>query len=353
MMIAMGRAEEDDRWAAVAGRDRTRDGSFVFAVTTTGIYCRPSCPARRPRPEHVRFFTRPADAEAAGFRACRRCRPRAERDPRSAWIERVCRRIEERRGEGVRLAELSTAAGVSPYHLQRTFKHAVGVTPRQYAETVRAAALKAQLKGGRPVTEATYEAGYGSASRVYEKAPAQLGMTPGTYGRGGKGMRIAYGIAQSSLGRVLVAATERGISAIYLGDEDEALETALHEEYPAAETRRYDPALGPWLESALKIVDGSRTKPDLPLDVQATAFQWRVWQALRDIPRGETRTYGEIARAIGQPTASRAVARACATNRLSVVIPCHRVIAGDGSLAGYRWGVERKKRLLEREGARP
>ena len=349
----MGRIEDDERWTSVLARDHARDGAFVFAVTTTGIYCRPSCPARRPRPENVRFFARPDDAEAAGFRACRRCRPRAARDPRSAWIERVCRRIEERKGERIGLAELSAAAGVSPYHLQRTFKRALGVSPRQYAETLRAASFKARLKGGRPVTEATYEAGYGSPSRVYEKAHAHLGMTPGTYGRGGKGMRIAYGIARSSLGRVLVAATERGLSAIYLGDEDGALEAALREEYPAAETRRYDPALGPWLASVLEIVEGGRAKPDLPIDVQATAFQWRVWQALRAIPRGETRTYGEIARAIGAPTASRAVARACATNRVSVVIPCHRVIASDGSLAGYRWGVERKKRLLEREGARP
>src|SRR5512134_1499123 len=245
-MIAVGRVEDDDRWTSVLTRDRGRDGTFVFAVATTGIYCRPSCPARRPRRENVRFFTRPDDAEAAGFRACRRCRPRAARDPRSAWIERVCRRIEERNGERVRLAELSAAAGVSPYHLQRTFKRALGVSPRQYAETLRAASLKAQLKGGRPVTEATYEAGYGSPSRVYEKAHAQMGMTPGAYGRGGKGMRIAYGIARCSLGRVLVAATERGISAVYLGDDDAALEAALHEEYPAAETRRYDPALGPW-----------------------------------------------------------------------------------------------------------
>ena len=352
-MNALRRIEDDERWASVLLRDAGRDGAFVFAVKTTGIYCRPSCPARRPRPENVRFFARADEAEAAGFRACRRCRPRAARDPKAAWIERVCRRIEERKGEPVRLAELSAAAGVSTYHLQRTFKRALGVTPRQYAETLRASALKAQLKGGRPVTEATYEAGYGSMSRVYEKADTQLGMTPGTYGRGGKGMRIAYGIAQSSLGRVLIAATERGISAIYLGDEDEALEATLREEYPAAETRRYDPALGPWLASVLRIVDGGQPKTDLPLDVQATAFQWRVWQALRQIPRGETRTYGEIARAIGEPTASRAVARACATNRVSVVIPCHRVIASDGSLAGYRWGMERKKALLERESARP
>ncbi len=246
-MIAMGRMEDDSRWPAVLKRDATRDGSFVFAVTTTGIYCRPSCPARRPRPENVRFFGQPKEAEAAGFRACRRCRPGTLHDPRSAWIARVCRLIEERAGERIRLADLSDAAGVSSFHLQRMFKRALGVSPRQYAESLKARALKARLKGGSPVAEATYEAGYGSSSRVYEKAGRQLGMTPATYGRGGKGMRIAYGLAQSSLGRVLVAATERGISAVYLGDDDKALEKALHEEYPAAETRRYDAALGPWL----------------------------------------------------------------------------------------------------------
>jgi AraC family transcriptional regulator of adaptative response/methylated-DNA-[protein]-cysteine methyltransferase len=350
-MIAVRRMEDDSRWPAVLKRDATRDGSFVFAVTTTGIYCRPSCPARRPRPENVRFFSLPKEAEAAGFRACRRCRPASARDPKSAWIERVCRLIEERAGERVRLADLSDAAGVSSFHLQRTFKRALGVSPRQYAESLKAKALKTRLKGGSPVAEATYEAGYGSSSRVYEKSDRQLGMTPATYGRGGKGMRIAYGLGKSSLGRVLIAATERGISAVYLGDDDKALEAALHEEYPAAETRRYDAALGPWLASVLKIVEGEKPAGDLPLDVQATAFQWRVWQALREIPSGETRSYGDVARAIGEPTAARAVARACATNRVSVVIPCHRVVSSDGSTSGYRWGVERKKALLEREGA--
>ena len=349
----MRRIDEDDRWTAVLARDAGKDGSFVFAVETTGVYCRPSCPARRPRPENVRFFGQPREAEAAGFRACRRCRPASARDPRAAWIERVCRRIEGRRGEPVRLAELSAVAGVSPYHLQRTFKSALGVTPRQYAETLRASKFKAQLKGGRPVSTATYEAGYGSGSRVYEKADRQLGMTPATYGRGGQGMRIAYGLAQSSLGRVLIAATERGISAVYLGDDDAALEKALLAEYPAAETRRYDAALGPWLASVLKVVEGGRATADLPLDVLATAFQWRVWQALREIPLGETRSYGEVARAIGEPGAARAVARACATNRVSVVIPCHRVVASDGSPSGYRWGAMRKKALLERERVRP
>jgi AraC family transcriptional regulator, regulatory protein of adaptative response / methylated-DNA-[protein]-cysteine methyltransferase len=351
-MIAIERMEQDSRWPAVLKRDATRDGSFVFAVTTTGIYCRPSCPARRPRPENVRFFGLPGEAEAAGFRACRRCHPSSAHDPKSAWIARVCRLIEERAGGRIRLADLSDAAGVSSFHLQRTFKRALGVSPRQYAESLKASALKAHLKGGRPVAEATYEAGYGSSSRVYEKADRQLGMTPATYGRGGKGMRIAYGLAQSSLGRVLVAATERGISAVYLGDDDRALVRALHEEYPAAETRRYDEALGPWLASVLKVVEGKKPAADLPLDVLATAFQWRVWQALREIPSGETRSYGEVAAAIGEPTAARAVARACATNRVSVVIPCHRVVAGDGSTSGYRWGVHRKRALLEREAVR-
>jgi AraC family transcriptional regulator, regulatory protein of adaptative response / methylated-DNA-[protein]-cysteine methyltransferase len=345
--------EDDSRWPAVLKRDATRDGSFVFAVITTGIYCRPSCPARRPRPENVRFFSLPKEAEAAGFRACRRCRPAAARDPKSAWIERVCRLIEERAGERVRLADLSDAAGVSSFHLQRMFKRALGVSPRQYAESLKAKALKTRLKGGSPVAEATYEAGYGSSSRVYEKSDRQLGMTPATYGRGGRGMRIAYGLAQSSLGRVLIAATERGLSAVYLGDDDEALEAALHEEYPAAETRRYDSALGPWLASVLKIVEGEKPAGDLPLDVQATAFQWRVWEALREIPSGETRSYGDVARAIGEPTAARAVARACATNRVSVVIPCHRVVSSDGSTSGYRWGVARKQALLKREGVQP
>jgi AraC family transcriptional regulator of adaptative response/methylated-DNA-[protein]-cysteine methyltransferase len=348
-MIARGQMEDDSRWPAVLKRDATRDGSFVFAVTTTGIYCRPSCPARRPRPENVRFFEQPEDAEGAGFRACRRCHPASTHDPKSAWIARVCRLIEARAGERVRLADLSDAAGVSAFHLQRMFKRALGVSPRQYAESLKARALKASLKGGSPVTEATYEAGYGSGSRVYEKSDRQLGMTPATYGRGGKGMRIAYGLAESTLGRVLIAATERGISAVYLGDDDLALEAALHEEYPAAETRRYEAGLGPWLSEVLKVVEGGKAAADLPFDVQATAFQWRVWQALRDIPRGETRSYGDVARALGEPTAARAVARACATNRVSVVIPCHRVVASDGSTSGYRWGVERKKALLERE----
>jgi AraC family transcriptional regulator of adaptative response/methylated-DNA-[protein]-cysteine methyltransferase len=342
---------DEDRWDAVLARDGREDGTFVFGVRSTGIYCRPSCPARRPRREQVVFFALPEAAEGAGFRACRRCRPReaGRGDPRAAWVRRLCRHIDEHLDEPLTLAGLSGKAGVSPRHLQRMFKRLMGITPRQYAEARRLGVLKAHLKGGRAVTEATYEAGYGSSSRVYERAPRTLGMTPATYGRGGRGMKLRYTIADCPLGRLLVAGTARGLSTVALADEDARLEKALHEEYPAAEIRRDDATLGPWLRVLLRHLRGQEPHLDLPLDVQATAFQWRVWSELRKIPFGETRSYGEVARALGQPTAARAVARACATNRVSLVIPCHRVIAEDGRLSGYRWGIERKRALLARE----
>jgi AraC family transcriptional regulator of adaptative response/methylated-DNA-[protein]-cysteine methyltransferase len=266
-------------------------------------------------------------------------------------VRRICRHIDGRLDEPLTLAGLSGAAGVGPHHLQRVFKRLMGITPRQYAEARRLAALKAHLKGGRAVTEATYEAGYGSSSRVYERASQTLGMTPATYGRGGQGMRLRYTIADSPLGRLLVAATPRGLSAISLADDDAGLEKALKEEYPAAEIRRDDSALLPSLRALLRHLRGQEPHVDLPLDLKATAFQWRVWSELRKIPLGQTRSYGEIARALGEPGAARAVARACAQNPLSVLIPCHRVIAGDGRLGGYRWGVERKRALLAREEA--
>jgi AraC family transcriptional regulator of adaptative response/methylated-DNA-[protein]-cysteine methyltransferase len=343
--------DDEGRWQAVLARDARRDGTFVFGVRSTGIYCRPSCPARRPRRERVVFFALPEAAEGAGFRACRRCQPRAARtgDPRAAWVRRLCRHIDRHLDEPLTLAGLSGPAGVGPHHLQRTFKRLMGITPRQYAEARRLGVLKAHLKGGRAVTEATYEAGYGSSSRVYEHARERLGMTPATYRRGGRGMRLRYAIVDCPLGRLLVAGTERGLSAVSLADDDARLEKALREEYPAAEIRRDDVGLGPWVRALLRHLDGEEPHLDLPLDVQATAFQWRVWRELRRIPFGQTRSYGEIARELGQPTAARAVARACATNRVSILIPCHRVIAEDGRLAGYRWGIERKRALLARE----
>lgn len=348
---AKGSLDHETCWRAVLSRDTHRDGSFVFAVRSTGIYCRPSCPARRPRRDQVVFFALPEAAEGSGFRACRRCHPRAARagDPRAAWVRRLCRHIDEHLDEPLSLARLGTVAGVGPHHLQRTFKRLMGISPRQYAEARRLRALKEQLKGGRAVTEATYEAGYGSSSRVYERSDATLGMTPGTYRRGGRGMRIAYTIADCPLGRLLVAGTERGVSAVYLADADATLDRELREEYPAAAIRRDDARLGPWVRALLRHLEGQLPHLDLPVDVQATAFQWRVWQELTKIPFGETRTYGEIARALGQPSAARAVARACATNRVSILIPCHRVVGGDGRLAGYRWGVERKRALLALE----
>jgi len=346
--------DDGRRWEAVLARDRRMDGAFVFGVRSTHIYCRPSCPSRRPRRERVVFFPVPEAAESCGFRACLRCRPQdaAAADPSIAWARRLCREIEA--AGGAPLEALARKAGVSPHHLQRTFKRVVGISPREYAEALRLRAVKVRLKRGDAVTEALYEAGFGSSSRLYESAGARLGMTPATYRRGGRGMRIQYTIADSPLGRLLVGATDRGVSAVCLHDDDRALEKALREEYPEAEIRRDDAERGPWVEAILAHLAGRQPHLDLPIDVQATAFQWQVWEALRRIPYGETRTYAEVARALGRPTATRAVARACATNRVALVIPCHRVVGKGGSLTGYRWGTERKRALLDREqGRRP
>ncbi len=344
---------DEERWQAVDGRDAQFDGAFVYAVDSTGIYCRPSCPSRRPKRHHVRFFAVPEEAERAGFRSCRRCRPRdaAARDPRIEAVRRVCRYIEAHDDGPPTLAALGAEVSLSPHHLQRSFKAVIGVTPRQYYDACRLDRLKGLLRNGDEVTGALYEAGYGSSSRLYEKAPAQLGMTPATYRKGGKGARINYTTAASPLDRLLVGATMRGVCALYLGDDDGALEAALSAEYPAAHIARDDAGLGLWVEAVLAHLEGRAPHLSLPLDVRATAFQRQVWEALRAIPYGETRSYSDIARAIGRPTAVRAVARACATNRVSVVVPCHRVVREDGGVGGYRWGIERKKALLAKERA--
>ena len=344
-------AADEVRWEAVATRDASRDGTFVFGVRTTGVYCRPSCPARRPRRPHVAFYATPDAAEAAGFRACRRCHPRAAAAPRAAWARRICRMIESSPERPPSLARLSAAAGVGPYHLQRAFKRAVGLSPKQYAEALRLGRLRRALRRGAAVEDAALEAGYGSPSRAHARASRAFGMTPGAYRRGGAGMDLAYTIVDSPLGRLLVAATPRGVSAVYMADDDARLERELREEYPKARVRRDDGALAARVRPILAHLGGGRRGVDLPLDVEATAFQWRVWQELSRIPRGETRTYGEVARAIGRATATRAVARACATNPVSIVVPCHRVVGADGRLTGYRWGVERKRKLLETERA--
>ncbi len=345
-------------WNAVLARDASRDGSFVFAVRSTGIYCRPSCPARRPRREQVSFFQIPEAAEQAGFRACRRCHPRRARtdDPQIELVRQVCHAIDEHDEEPTTLKTLSAETGVSAHHLQRTFKEVMGITPRQYAESRRLKQFKSKVKNGSSVTDAMYDAGYGSSRGLYEKSSAHLGMTPATYGRGGRGMRIIYTIANSSLGRLLVAATERGVCSVALGDSDSDLERSLMAEYPNASIDSKDTVISPplnlWLSKVLEYLNGKTPRVDLPLDLQATAFQWRVWEELRRIPLGETRSYQEIAKAIGKPKAVRAVAGACAGNHVALVIPCHRVIREDQSLGGYRWGLERKRTLLKGEQQR-
>ena len=345
---------ENSYWRGVLERDRRLDGAFVFAVRSTGIYCRPSCPSRRPARKQVTFFPLPEAAERAGFRPCRRCRPRETRasNPQAELVRRVCAQIDSNLDVPLGLQALSALAGTSPFHLQRTFKRLMGISPREYADARRLHRFKAHLREGKEVTDAIYEAGYGSSSRLYERASSQLGMTPATYRRGGRGMTIGYTIANCPLGRVLVAATERGVCMVSLGDADAVLEAALLSEYPNAEIHRDASEISRWLKAILSNLDGHERRLDLPLDVEATAFQRQVWQELRRIPYGRTRSYSEVARAIGRPRAVRAVARACATNPVSIVVPCHRVVREDGNLAGYRWGLNRKAALIETEKQR-
>ncbi len=330
-------------------RDARQDGRFVFAVRTTGIYCRPSCPSRRPRRDSVEFFTNPNEAERAGYRACLRCKP-TEISSQAQYVTRARQLLDN--AEGIMtLAQLSKRVGLSPFHLQRLFKRATGLSPREYQAARRMAQLKTNLRQGDDVTTALYDAGFGSSSRLYEKAPEQLGMTPGEYRRGGAGATITFAIAPTPLGRLLVAATERGLCAVRFGENAAELERNLRHEFHAATLHRDDTAMQKYVEPLLAAVRGENTIIHLPLDVRATAFQMKVWETLRKIPSGETRSYSEVAREIGTPNAVRAVARACASNPVALAVPCHRVIRSDGDLAGYRWGIERKKKLLEREQA--
>ncbi len=344
---------EETYWQAVLTRDKHSDGTFVYAVRSTGIYCNPSCAARRPRREQVVFFPQPEAAEQAGYRACRRCRPQEASvyQLQLEVVQHACHYIETHLEGPLTLEALGKEVSVSPYHLQRIFKRIMGITPRQYAQAYRLGQLKQQLKEGETVTTALYNTGYGSSSRLYEQAPAQLGMTPAAYRQGGKSMHIGYAIVDCPLGRLLIAATEKGICAVSLGDSDAVLETALHSEYPAAEIQRDGVELSQWVSTLLNHLNGQQPQLDLPIDVQATAFQWRVWQALRAIPYGSTRSYSQVAQALGDPKATRAVARACASNPVAIVVPCHRVVREDGKLGGYRWGLERKQRLLAQEAS--
>jgi AraC family transcriptional regulator of adaptative response/methylated-DNA-[protein]-cysteine methyltransferase len=344
----IGVRSDDERWRAVLAR---RDGPFLYAVRSTGIYCRPACPSRRPRRGQVAFFGDADSAERAGFRACRRCRPRHEPREREL-VRRACELLDADSLQAPRLNDLGRSLGVSPWHLQRLFKRALGITPRQYAEARRLARVKASLKKGDDVTTALYGAGYGSSSRLYESAPERLGMTPGAYKRGGRGLRIGYALVDSPLGRLLVAASARGLCSVKLGDSDARLVDELRGEYAEAELVPDANGLEPWLRPLLRHLEGREPRLDIPLDLTLTAFQWRVYEALRAIPYGETRSYADVARAIGQPRAVRAVARACATNPVALVVPCHRVVPRAGGAGGYRWGKQRKQELLARERGR-
>jgi AraC family transcriptional regulator, regulatory protein of adaptative response / methylated-DNA-[protein]-cysteine methyltransferase len=328
------------------------DGIFFYAVTSTGIYCRPSCPSKRPRRENVVFFRAREAAERAGFRPCKRCKPDSsdQRDPNAKLIENVCRYIDTHPDQPVTLDALGRALGISPFYLQRTFKALTGITPRVYADSRRLNSLKAGLREGHSVTRSLYDAGYGSSSRLYEKSSAQLGMTPLRYRKQGAGVTIHFAIAPTPIGKMLLAATGQGICSIHFGDAAETLERELRAEYPKAEIVRGDRKLGEQVKALRAIMDGKSTLT-LPLDIQATAFQRRVWRELQTIPRGATKSYSKVAADLGHPKAARAVARACATNPVAIAIPCHRVVREDGGMGGYRWGVERKKKLLALEAA--
>ncbi|HMF96641.1 MAG TPA: bifunctional DNA-binding transcriptional regulator/O6-methylguanine-DNA methyltransferase Ada [Vicinamibacterales bacterium] len=345
---------DEARWAAVTAHDRAADGTFVYAVRSTGVYCRPSCPSRRPRRERVAFFETPDLARGAGFRACKRCKPDSVAAAADPWVEKIrraCVYLSNVDGHPA-LATLAQRLGGSPYHLQRNFKRLVGVTPREYAEACRLGKVKRHLRGGSDVTGAIFDAGYASSSRFYERAVPKLGMAPSVYRRGGTGTTIRYAIVDAkapALGRLLVAATDRGICAVAMGSTDAELSVILRREYPAATIVRDAGALSEWTDAIVAHLAGRRPTLELPLDVQATAFQWQVWQALAQIPYGETRTYGEVAAAIGRPRAVRAVARACATNPVALAVPCHRVVPAAGGEGGYRWGAARKRALLSRE----
>jgi len=339
-------------WDAVAARDRGMDGVFVYAVISTGIYCRPSCPSRRPRPEKVLFFLTRDAARQAGFRACKRCKPdQPAGNPNAELVEKVCRYIDANPDQPVKLEALGRAIGLSPFHLQRTFKAVTGITPRAYADWRRLETLKTGLRSGNSVTRSLYDAGYGSSSRLYEGATAKLGMTPARYGKRGAGVTIRYTIARTAIGKMLLATTNKGICAVQFGESNRALEEALRSEFPEADLKREDRDLADRVQAIDARIEGKQAA-ELPLDIRATAFQRLVWEHLRAIPYGATRSYREVAKRIGRPKAARAVARACATNPIAVAIPCHRVVRESGKEGGYRWGLERKRKLLAIEQRR-
>ena len=337
-------------WRAVSRRDRSFDGRFVFAVDSTKIYCRPSCPSRRPTRSNVEFFPSPDDAERAGYRACKRCRPGSQELPAiENAVSRACDFLTRHADERVTLAVLAAETGVRAFHLQRAFKRIMGITPREFLAAERRRRFASHLRTGETVSRATYDAGFSSSSRVYERGARAMGMTPAAVRKRGAGQRIQFGIVDSPLGRLLVAYTENGVCSVAFGEDDRQLERSLRTDFPEADIRPAGAAIHEWMAAIVKSLDGDESAAAVPLDARGTAFQWRVWNELQRIPRGTTLSYTDVAKRIGQPTAVRAVARACATNPAALVIPCHRVVREDGSLGGYRWGLERKQALLERE----
>lgn len=340
----------DPRWAAVVARDAKADGTFYYSVKTTGVYCRPSCGARLARPENVEFHATRKDAERAGFRACKRCKPDqpSMRERNAATIAAVCRLIEKSE-EAQSLGELAKTAGMSVYHFHRVFKAVTGVTPNEYGRAEREKRIRAKLAGSGTVTEAIYEAGYNSNARFYERSNQALGMTPSKYRDGGARTEIRFAVGECSLGSILVARSERGVCAIFLGDDPDALARELQDRFRRADLVGGDCEFEQLISKVVGLVEAPAVGLDLPLDLRGTAFQQRVWRALQDVPAGSTASYTEIAKRIGMPKSVRAVAQACGANPVAVAIPCHRVVRNDGALSGYRWGVERKRALLERE----
>ena len=345
--------DNDARWEAVRQRDKAADGTFVYSVRTTGVYCRPSCAARRPRYENVDFHQTCADAERAGFRPCKRCRPDglAPARQQAVAVARVCRLIEQA-DEMPHLDEMAQAAGLSRFHFHRVFKAVIGLTPKAYADAHRGRRVQEELTRSKTVTDAIYRAGFNSNSRFYENASGLLGMTPSEFRAGGRDASIRFAVGECSLGAVLVAATRKGVCAIEFGDDPDAMVCALQERFPNAQLIGADEEFEQLVASVVGLVEAPADGPELPLDLRGTAFQQRVWRALRRIPPGSTASYGEIAARIGRPKSARAVAQACASNPLAVAVPCHRVVRQDGGSSGYRWGIERKQALLEREAAR-
>lgn len=344
---------DEERWKAVLARDESKDGSFVFGVRSTGIFCRPSCPARHPHVQQVIFFRGPDEAESSGFRACKRCHPNRIGAPSGAeMVQRVCEYIKKNLGDKLTLVSLSREAAMSPFHFQRVFKKQLGMSPREYVEARRLEHVKQSLRQGETVTNAIYGAGFTSKGRLYEKTPTQLGMNPGAFRRGGKGLSIHYTIIDSPIGRLLLGATGNGLCAVCIGTSDETVESALKQDYYAADLYRNDRQMMRWAQEFSNYFDGSEFSNKLPIDVQATAFQWKVWKRIQSIPYGETTTYTKIAQRLGKPNAAQAVANACSRNHVALLIPCHRVVGERGDLRGYRWGITRKQTLLRMEEQR-